>query len=138
VPFADYLIDSNILLRIARRDDPDHAAVDAALTRLALDRATLYYTQQNIVSRVYRRTPHKGRYVKATPSIRKVMGGRKEKIALFQSKTQVITSFPAIPEYLPRNRRCRGFTTTFFGHKSHLQTWTPPTTPGPSAIKLRS
>jgi predicted nucleic acid-binding protein len=48
VPFPDHLIDSNILLRIARRDDPDHAAVDAALARLALDGATLYYTQQNI------------------------------------------------------------------------------------------
>ena len=46
--FPDHLIASNILLRIARRDDPDHAAVDAALARLALSGATLYYTQQNI------------------------------------------------------------------------------------------
>ena len=29
-----HLVDSNILLRIARRDDPDHAIVDAALARL--------------------------------------------------------------------------------------------------------
>jgi predicted nucleic acid-binding protein len=48
VPISDHLIDSNILLRIARRDDPDHAIVDAALARLALSGAVLYYTHQNI------------------------------------------------------------------------------------------
>ena len=35
VPVAAHLIDTNILLRIARRDDPDHAVVDMALARLA-------------------------------------------------------------------------------------------------------
>ena len=30
-----HLVDSNILLRIARRDGPDHAIVDAVLARLA-------------------------------------------------------------------------------------------------------
>ena len=48
MPFADHLIDSNILLIIVRRDDRDHAVVDAALARLAIGGATLYYTQQNI------------------------------------------------------------------------------------------
>jgi len=43
-----HLVDSNILLRIARRDDPDHAIVDAALARLAEGGAILYYTHQNI------------------------------------------------------------------------------------------
>jgi predicted nucleic acid-binding protein len=43
-----HLVDSNILLRIARRDDPDHAIVDAALARLAEAGAILYYTHQNI------------------------------------------------------------------------------------------
>jgi predicted nucleic acid-binding protein len=42
------LVDSNILLRIARSGDPDHAIVYAALARLAEDRAVLYYTHQNI------------------------------------------------------------------------------------------
>jgi hypothetical protein len=42
------LVDSNILLRIARRGDLDHAIVDVALARLALDGAALYYTHQNI------------------------------------------------------------------------------------------
>ena len=43
-----HLVDSNILLRIARRDAPDHAIVEAALTRLAQGGAVLYYTHQNI------------------------------------------------------------------------------------------
>ncbi len=43
-----HLIDSNILLRISKRDDPDHAVVDAALGRLADAGASLCYTHQNI------------------------------------------------------------------------------------------
>ena len=43
-----YLIDSNILLRISKRDDPDHALVDAALATLAEAGALLCYTHQNI------------------------------------------------------------------------------------------
>jgi predicted nucleic acid-binding protein len=43
-----YLIDSNILLRISRRDDPDHGIVDGALERLLREDAALYYTHQNI------------------------------------------------------------------------------------------
>ena len=43
-----YLIDSNILLRISRRDDPDYGIVDAALERLLREDAALYYTHQNI------------------------------------------------------------------------------------------
>ena len=39
-----YLIDSNILLRISRRDDPDYRIVDSALERLLRDDAALFYT----------------------------------------------------------------------------------------------
>ncbi|HEY6945648.1 MAG TPA: PIN domain-containing protein [Candidatus Acidoferrum sp.] len=45
---ASCLVDTNILLRIARRSDPQHKAVDAALGRLAEHGTTLYYTLQNI------------------------------------------------------------------------------------------
>jgi len=48
VPAPAHLIDSNILLRIARRGDPDHVIVDAALGKLLGDGAVLYYTLQNI------------------------------------------------------------------------------------------
>ena len=48
MPPPAHLIDSNILLRISRRDDPDHATVDTALARLAEAGAVLYYTHQNI------------------------------------------------------------------------------------------
>ena len=48
MPAPAHLIDSNILLRISRRDDPDHLIVDAALARLAGEGAVLYYTHQNI------------------------------------------------------------------------------------------
>ena len=43
-----HLVDTNILLRISRRDDPDHAMVDAALTKLRSSGTILYYTHQNI------------------------------------------------------------------------------------------
>ena len=43
-----YLTDSNILLRISRRDDPDYRIVHAALERLLGAEAALYYTHQNI------------------------------------------------------------------------------------------
>ena len=43
-----HLLDSNILLRISRRDDPDHAIVDAALATLTEAGAVLYYTHQNM------------------------------------------------------------------------------------------
>jgi predicted nucleic acid-binding protein len=42
------LVDSNILLRIARRSDPQHRLIDTALAKLALEGTTLYYTHQNI------------------------------------------------------------------------------------------
>jgi predicted nucleic acid-binding protein len=42
------LVDTNVLLRIARRSDPNHAAVDNALSKLAIQGTTLYYTHQNI------------------------------------------------------------------------------------------
>jgi predicted nucleic acid-binding protein len=42
------LVDTNILLRIARRSDPQHPLIDAALAKLALAGTTLHYTHQNI------------------------------------------------------------------------------------------
>jgi predicted nucleic acid-binding protein len=45
---ASCLVDTNILLRISRRTDPQHKLVDAALARLAGQWTTLYFTPQNI------------------------------------------------------------------------------------------
>src|ERR1700693_3430152 len=45
---ASCLVDTNILLRITRRFDPQHKLVDTALARLAGQGATLHYTHQNI------------------------------------------------------------------------------------------
>ena len=42
------LVDTNILLRVARRSDPQHKLVDTALAKLALAGTGLYYTHQNI------------------------------------------------------------------------------------------
>ncbi len=41
-------VDTNVLLRIARRSDPNHPAVDNALAKLAIRGTILYYTHQNI------------------------------------------------------------------------------------------
>ena len=43
---AAHLIDTNILLRLARRDQPEHGIVRQAMTALA--GTDLYYTHQNI------------------------------------------------------------------------------------------
>ena len=48
MPIDACLVDTNILLRIARRSDPNHSAVDSALSNLAIQGAILYYTHQNI------------------------------------------------------------------------------------------
>lgn len=45
---ASCLVDTNILLRITRRSDPQHKTVDRALARLVGQGTTLYYTHQNI------------------------------------------------------------------------------------------
>jgi predicted nucleic acid-binding protein len=45
---ASCLADTNILLRIARRADPQHPVVDTALARLAGQGTALHYTHQNI------------------------------------------------------------------------------------------
>jgi len=42
------LLDTNILLRMTRRSDPEHHLVDAALVRLASQGTVLHYTHQNI------------------------------------------------------------------------------------------
>lgn len=46
---ASCLVDTNILLRISRRSDPQYKLVDSALAKLALAGTTLYFTHQNIV-----------------------------------------------------------------------------------------
>ena len=45
---ASCLVDTNILLRITRRSDPQHKLVDTALAHLAGQGTTLHYTHQNI------------------------------------------------------------------------------------------
>jgi predicted nucleic acid-binding protein len=45
---ASCLVDTNILLRITSRSDPQHSIVDAALARLAGEGTDMYYTLQNI------------------------------------------------------------------------------------------
>ena len=45
---ASCLVDTNILLRMTRRSDPQHKVVDTALARLAGQGSTLHYTHQNI------------------------------------------------------------------------------------------
>lgn len=42
------LVDTNILLRMTRRSDPEHQVVDNALARLALQGTTFHYAHQNI------------------------------------------------------------------------------------------
>jgi predicted nucleic acid-binding protein len=42
------LVDTNILLRIARRSDPQHKLIDTALAKLSLVGTILHYTHQNI------------------------------------------------------------------------------------------
>jgi predicted nucleic acid-binding protein len=42
------LVDTNILLRMTRRSDPQHQLVDAALAQLAGQGTILHYTHQNI------------------------------------------------------------------------------------------
>jgi len=45
---ASCLVDTNILLRISRRSDPQYQLVDSALAKLALAGTTLHFTHQNI------------------------------------------------------------------------------------------
>ncbi|SRR6266542_1523879 len=45
---ASCLVDTNILLRMTRRSDPQHELVDAALTQLISQGTILHYTHQNI------------------------------------------------------------------------------------------
>ena len=42
------LVDTNILLRMARRSDSQHELVDAALAQLAIQGTVLHFTHQNI------------------------------------------------------------------------------------------
>jgi predicted nucleic acid-binding protein len=42
------VVDTNILLRMTRRSDPQHQLVDSALTQLVNQGTTLHYTHQNI------------------------------------------------------------------------------------------
>jgi predicted nucleic acid-binding protein len=45
---ASCLVDTNVLLRMTRRSDPQHQLVDAALARLASQGTIFHYTHQNI------------------------------------------------------------------------------------------
>jgi predicted nucleic acid-binding protein len=45
---ASCLIDTNILLRISRRPDPQNELIDVALAKLASERTILCFTHQNI------------------------------------------------------------------------------------------
>ena len=45
---ASCLVDTNVLLRMTRRSDPQHSLVDTALARLASQGTALYYTHQNM------------------------------------------------------------------------------------------
>jgi len=45
---ASCLVDTNILLRMTRRSDPQHQLVDTALARLADQGTIFHYTHQNI------------------------------------------------------------------------------------------
>ena len=45
---ASCLVDTNILLRMTRRSDPQHQLVDTALARLASQGTIFHYTHQNI------------------------------------------------------------------------------------------
>lgn len=58
MPIASCLVDTNILLRITRRSDPQHQLVDAALSRLAAQGTSLYFTHQNIAELWNAMTPH--------------------------------------------------------------------------------
>lgn len=49
MPAPAYLADTNILLRLARRDDPDYSVVRAALQTLQRQGASFCYTAQNLV-----------------------------------------------------------------------------------------
>lgn len=48
MPIPSCLVDTNILLRIARRSDPQHKLIDTALAKLVLEGTALHYTHQNI------------------------------------------------------------------------------------------
>jgi predicted nucleic acid-binding protein len=48
VAIASCLIDTNVLLRMTRRSDPQHQLVDSALARLASQGTLLHYTHQII------------------------------------------------------------------------------------------
>jgi predicted nucleic acid-binding protein len=48
VDLTSCLLDTNVLLRITRRADPEHSIAYAAVTRLAEAGTVLFYTHQNI------------------------------------------------------------------------------------------
>jgi predicted nucleic acid-binding protein len=48
MPFSSCLVDTNVLLRIPKRSDPNHDVADRSLSQLATQGTALYYTHQNI------------------------------------------------------------------------------------------
>jgi hypothetical protein len=49
MPIASCLVDTNILLRITRRSDPQHKTVDTALSRLAGQGTSVYQTATRFI-----------------------------------------------------------------------------------------
>ena len=48
MPIPSCLVDTNILLRTARRSDPQYKLIDTAISRLVLEGTLLHYTHQTI------------------------------------------------------------------------------------------
>jgi predicted nucleic acid-binding protein len=48
VAIGSCLVDTNVLLRITRRGDPQYRSVNSALSKLVQQRTILYFTHQNI------------------------------------------------------------------------------------------
>lgn len=48
VAASEYLVDTNILLRLSQRGDPRHQVIDTALHELEKQRANLYFSMQNM------------------------------------------------------------------------------------------
>lgn len=70
------LLDTNILLRMTRRSDPQHQLVDSALARLALQGTVLHHTHQNIAelwNAMTRPIAHNGLGLKVAEAERQVL-----------------------------------------------------------------
>lgn len=48
MPIVSCLVDTNVLLRLARKPDPQYQIVNSAMGRLLTQGSVLFYTMQNI------------------------------------------------------------------------------------------